>query len=156
MDRNGRKLKKSLKERKAEIDYTKIDRNIRTVVRLLNKFPFLITTSCCEGHPSAIGFDHFVAEGYVTMDIFDEKKFIEVMKEITSPFLKKTGLPLNLTKHYIFGEEGRMDGDSHYRLAYYFGFESVEEGKKALRKCQQCLRTLLLDYQRRHKDVLDR
>lgn len=146
---------KSLQERKAKIPYDNIDKGIKKTIKLLNKFPFLITTSCCEGHAGTSGYDHWIADGYVTLEVTDEEKFLEILKEIAPAFYQTTNHPLNVSKQYTFGETGDLVGSFHWRMSYWFGYETKQEVIDSLRKCQRCIERLIWEYQRRHKDVLD-
>lgn len=156
MERIGRKQEKSLSERKTSIPYDKIDKGILKTIRLLNKFPFCITTSCCQGHPESLSSNDWVVDSYITLEVTDEAKFLEMFQEICFEFEKVTEHRLNLNKSYFFNINGNVGREYHWRVAFWFGFESKEVIEKNLLKCRNCLERLLHEYQERHKDVLDR
>ena len=153
MERIGRKQEKSLRERKTSIPYDKIDKGILKTIRLLNKLPFCVTTSCCQGHATDVGSGCYTANYYITLEVTDENKFLEMLKEIIPDFEKITAIKLNIQKEYFFNEDAKLN-QFHWRLSFYWSRESVTEVEDIMLKGRKCLERLLLEYQGRHKDVL--
>jgi len=149
--RNGGKKMKSLQERKAKIPYDQIDERIKKTIKMLNQFPFLITTSCCEGHADTIGYGNWVADGYVTLEVLDEDQFLKMLGEITPAFFEITGHPLKVSKQYTFCDTEDLKSSFSWRISYWFGYETKQEVIDNLRRCQQGLESLVKKYQRRYK-----
>jgi len=140
---------KSLQLRKNKIPYEQIDKGYRKIIELLNKFPFCLTTSCCQGHSNYIGGGIWAANAYITLEVEDEKPFLDLFSKIAPDFQKITGLQLHISKQYYF-EEGNIQ---HYiwRLSYWETDKDPKVLEEWFRKGRKCLERLIQEYQWRNK-----
>jgi len=141
------KRRKNLRERKASIPYDKIDRGIRKTIQLLNKFPFCLTTNCCQGHATHVGGDSYTANYYITLEVTNEGKFLAMLSGITPEFEKITELVLLVSKEYYFDDDANLN-QYHWRLSFYWGRESQEEVEKGMLRGRKCLERLIQEYQK--------
>lgn len=148
---------KNLQERKSKIPYDKIDKGYRRVIQLFNKFPFLITTSCCQGHATSFGGETCLgwhANAYITFEVEDEERFLALMEEIVPAFYEETEMVIDICKEYHFRIEGD-DSYYHWRLSYSWSRDNKnakQEVEKKMLQGRKCLERLIQKYQKRNRD----
>jgi len=95
---------------KSKIPYDKIDKGLVQIIRELNKLEFLVTTSCCAGHPDKFcdvapdgkHSKYYRANLYITFEVVDEILFMELSKVVQTIFRNVLNENFSISKIYNF------------------------------------------------------
>lgn len=75
------------RQSKSHINYKQIDQNIRDLIKVFNRIPWLETEGCCEGHFNEQGNNK--GKGYIQFDALDD----ELVESVLVPLLENAKLP---------------------------------------------------------------
>jgi len=155
---------------KDDIPWDDIDKEIRSFIRELNKFPFCATTSCCQGHPhewylgplnEKINHYKWIADCYISLQVYDEIPFLQLIEKLQRDFYYKVGRVLLVHKHIDFDRPECMDTNpkTEWRISFYGGGDKKEEIDKILDKGRKLLlkriRAFRKTYDRKRKELID-